>query len=195
MAYNSTSWTTDANTKAGSTGTNTVGGVTLYKEFGLFDFSPTAGTHYPMVSINSLVSASGNTYAGNFGGTGSDPVTTLDTSDDGENGMYQIASMWYVEDNVNLDNIRVFVNAEGTQSIKFNVLEYDIDTTTNFGDLSGGNHLANGTITATSGTLKTTTLTIGSPSVDAGKVIIAYAEAETGTHDITCRLIAKYHLI
>jgi hypothetical protein len=33
MAYNSTSWTTDANTKAGSTETNTVGGVTLYANF------------------------------------------------------------------------------------------------------------------------------------------------------------------
>jgi|14_taG_2_1085336.scaffolds.fasta_scaffold131061_1 hypothetical protein len=194
MAYNSTSWTTDANTKAGSIGTNTVGGVTLYKEFGLFDFSPSVGTHNPMVSMTSLVSASGATYSNSFGGSSGSPVTTVDASDDNENPPNIIASMWYIEDNIYIDSVRAFATAEGSQSIKFHILEYDLDTTTNLGDLSEGNQCADGTISATLGTVKTTSLTVGSPNINAGKLIIAYAEAETGTSDITCKLLVKYHL-
>ena len=42
------------------------------------------------------------------------------------------------------------------------------------GDLSGGNQCADGTISATSGTVKTASLTVGSPDINAGKLIIAY---------------------
>ena len=196
MAYNSTSWTTDANTKAGSTGTNTVGGVTLYKEFGLFDFSPSAGNHNAMIELNALSSTSANhTYGNNnIGGNGTDPATTLDVDDDGETPRSLLASMWYIEDNINIDSARVITTADGNQAMNFHIMSYDIDTS---GNLSNGILLAHigSSISATASTVKTDTLIIDSSSVSLNKIILSFAEAETDASDISCKMIVKYHLI
>ena len=190
MAYNSTAWTTDGNTQS-------VGAATLYKEFGLFDFSPTAGRHNTMVSMNSVAIQGGESYESNdIGGTGTDPVTSLDVSEDAESVRSLMAAMWYVEDNMVIDEIRVIAGADGNQAINFHVMSYDMDISSNHGDLSSGTLLAHigSSISATSTTIKTDTLTIDSSSVAAGKIVLAFAEAETGTDDISCQMTIKYHL-
>ena len=52
--------------------------ATLFKEMGLYDFSPTAGYHYPLIA-NTMHFESA--YAGDTDwGNGADPATTLDVS-------------------------------------------------------------------------------------------------------------------
>ena len=198
MAYNSTSWTTDANTKAGSTGTNTVGGVTLYKEFGLWDFSPTAGVHSPLSSMNSVYAASSTGYvsSGDAFGNGTDPAVAVDISAEVGNRYEVITGMWYIEDGINVDSVRVIATADGSQSINFHLYSFAMDKATNYGDLASGTLLAHiGTsMSATDVTIKTDTLTIDSSTVNAGRVVLAFAEAETDTTDFTCQMIVKYHL-
>ena len=190
MSYNTTAWTTDGQTQ-------TTGGATLYKDFGLFDFSPVAGKHNPMIELNTISAASAATYSSNdVGDSGTDPPTTVDVSDDADNPRSLFASIWYIEDNIAIDSARVIVAADGSQAINFHVMSYDIDTSSNYGDLSGGTLLAHigSSISATSSTVKTDTLTIDSSSVSSSKVIIAFAEAETDTTDISCKMTIKYHL-
>ena len=201
MAYNSTSWTTDANTKSGSTGTNTVGGVTLYKEFGLYDYSPIAGVHNAMSSMNSVPINSATGFQSNNNsdafGNGTDPATSVDLDDATGNRFGIINGIWFIEDNIKIDKIRAIATADGSQAINFHVMSYDMDVTSNYGDLSNGTLIAhiNSSISVSDTTLKTDTLAIDSASIAANKVVIAFAEAETNTNDITCRLIIKYHLI
>tara|TARA_B100000902_G_scaffold43063_1_gene50791 strand:- start:354 stop:923 length:570 start_codon:yes stop_codon:yes gene_type:complete len=188
MSYNTTAWTTDGQTQ-------TIGGATLYKEFGLFDFSPSVGIHNAMIGLNALSSTSANhTYGSNdIGGSGTDPATTLDIDDDGESPRSLVASIWYIEDNITIDSARVITTADGNQAINFHVMSYDIDTS---GNLSNGTLLAHigSSISATAATVKTDTLTIDSSSVSSSKIILAFAEAETDTSDISCKMTIKYHL-
>ena len=196
MAYNSTSWTTD-----GSTTGVSVGNYSLYKEFGLYDFSPVAAVHNAMSSMNSVPidSATGfqsNNNADAFG-NGTDPATSVDVDDSAGNRYGIINGIWYIDDNIVIDKIRVIATADGNQAINFHVMSYDIDVSSSHGDLSNGTLLAHigSSISATSTTVKSDTLIIDSASVAANKVIIAFAEAETGTDDISCRMTIKYHLV
>ena len=76
------------------------------------------------------------------------------------------------------------------------VYSYDLDTSSNHGDLSNGTLLAHigSSMSATSTTIKTDTLTIDSASVSAGKIVVAFVENEGGTGDITSQLNIKYHI-
>ena len=150
-----------------------------------------------MIEINSISATSAVTYANNdVGANGTDPITTLDADDDGENPRSLLASMWYIEDNMTIDSARVIATADGSQAINFHIMSYDMTTSSNHGDLSNGTLLAHigSSISATAGTVKTDTLVIDSSSVSSGKVVIAYAEAETDTSDISCKMTIKYHL-
>lgn len=201
MAYNSTSWTTDANTKAGSTGTNTVGGVTLYKEFGLWDFSPSVGAHNTLSSMNTVYTASSaglsGASSGDAFGTGTDPALAIDIDAEPGNRSHVINGMWYIEDNINIDSVRVIATADGNQSLNFHLYSFAMDKTTNYGDLASGTLLAHigASMSASDSTIKTDTLIIDSSTVNAGRIVLAFAEAETDTTDFTCQMIVKYHLI
>ena len=167
-----------------------------YKEFGLYDFSPTQGYHHPMISKNMMFSDSGEDYIGQtaFGSNGTDPVTTLDIS--GATEADVLVSMWYIQDAMTIDSIRVIATCDSSNDLNFNVFSYDLDTSSNHGDLSGGTLIAhiNTVISATATTVKTDTLVIDSASIAANKIIVVFAENEGGTGDITCQAIIKYHL-
>ena len=169
---------------------------TQYKEFGLYDFSPTQGYHHPMISNNMMFSDSGSDYIGQtaFGSNSADPATTLDVS--GATEADVLASMWYVQDAMTIDAIRVLATCDSSHDLNFHVFSYDLDTSSNHGDLSGGTLLAhiNTVMSATATTIKTDTLVIDSASVAAGKIVFAFVENEGGTGDITCQLNVKYHL-
>ena len=137
MGYDTTAWTTAGNTL-------TIGGTTLYKEFGVNHFSPYAGYHFPLFSQP----AGGNkTYVHNayFGGNGTDPVTSLDLSsvDSDIATENTLMTMWYITDNIYIDSVRVFVysdEATSAESVGFHVYSYDIDlgTGASAGDLTNG---------------------------------------------------------
>jgi len=170
---------------------------TMYKEFGLFDFSPTAGYHNPMICNNMMFSDSGDDIIADDSmfSNGTDPATSLDLS---ANGTASIATacFWYIIDDISIDSIRVLATCDSSQSLNFHVYSYDLDTSSNHGDLSNGTLLAHigSSMSATSTTIKTDTLTIDSASVSAGKIVVAFVENEGGTGDITSQLNIKYHI-
>ena len=168
---------------------------TMYKEFGVYDLSPTAGTHHPLICNNMMFSDSGNDFlAITIFGTNPDPATTLDMSGHTSYGLSSIATLWYLMDDIYIDAIRVLARADGSVNLNFHVYSYDIDAST--GDLSNGTLLAHigSVMSATNDSVKNDALEIDSASVSSGKVIMAFIENETDTSDVTCQLNIKYHI-
>ena len=170
---------------------------TQFKEFGLHDFSPTAGYHNPMVCNNMMFSDSGDDIIADDSmfSNGTDPATTLDLSAIGTASSL-VACTWFVQSNITIDEVRVVATCNSSHALNFHLYSYTLDTSSNHGDLSSGTLLAHigSSMSATNTTMKTDTLTIDSADVDANKVIYAFVENEGGTGDITCQLVVKYHL-
>ena len=167
---------------------------TMYKEFGLFDFSPTAGYHAPMITTPMMVSDSGDDIIHNttFGGNGSTPAATLTS-----NHHLIPACAWYIEDVCKIDSVRLLGSSEGTCSLKFYLYEYDMDVSTDYGDLSGGTTLGSlGTMSLSADQCKTATMILGSGStrVAEDKVVVMFCESNA-TDDITVKGLIKYHLL
>ena len=184
--------TTNSAVKAGSTQSYV---NTQVKEFGVFDMSPTAGHHYPMVSMNSLNSdTSGADFAAVSFGTGTDPATTLTLSSAAE---LVVPTYWYIPTAITIDEIRVIASADGSTTLNFHLFSYTMATGTGSGagDLSSGTLLAhNGSaLTAGDDRITSTTLTVDSANVVADKVVLAFVENIGGTDDVTAQLIVKYH--
>ena len=171
---------------------------TQYREFGIFDFSPTQGYHHPLVVSNVVAATAGvlpspiTTW-----GNGTDPATTMDADTAGSTAKNLTAVYWYLQDAITIDAIRVIATCDSSENLNFHVMSYDLDTSSNHGDLSGGTLIAhiNSVMAATSTSIKTDTLVIDSASIAAGKIVVVFVENEGGTGDITCQATIKYHLI
>ena len=167
---------------------------TLFKEMGLYDFSPTAGYHYPLIANTMFVPTGATAFAGdNDWGNGADPATTLDVSGltAQENA---IAVYWYLENNITLDSVRFMATADGSATLNFHLFAYTLDTSSNHGDLSSGVVHANGTVAATNSTIKTGTFTLDTADIDAGKVVVGFVENVTDTSDVSISFNIKYHI-
>ena len=182
----------------------TIGGTTLYQDFGVIDFSPTAGYHVPLV-CGSYYQANGGAqwiHNASFGANGANPVTSLDMSDvdDAVVDDLWLGGMWYIEDNVYIDSVRVWAasdEASSAESVNINMMSYSYDESS--GDLSDGVVVANSssTLEPIVGAPKTSTLTIDSDyrSITAGKVVYVFFENVDGTDDISVKCQVKYHLV
>ena len=164
---------------------------TLFKEMGLYDFSPTAGYHYPLIA-NTMHFESAYA-ADNDWGNGADPATTLDVSGltAQENA---VAVYWYLENNITLDSVRYMATADGSATLNFHLFAYTLDTSSNHGDLSSGVVHANGTVAATNSTIKTGTFTLDTADIDASKVVVGFVENVTDTSDVSVSFQIKYHI-
>ena len=170
---------------------------TMYKEFGLYDFSPATGYHYGMIANNMMASSGGDAFAGHVAwGNGADPATTVDVSGHGTYIVNGLPSYWYVMDAIYIDQIRVTATCNSSENLNFHVFSYDLDTSSNHGDLSNGTLIAHigSVMAATNTTIKTDTLTIDSADIAANKILVAFVENEDGTGDVTCQLNIKYHI-
>ena len=166
---------------------------TLFKEMGLYDFSPTAGYHYPLIANTMFVPTGATAFAGdNDWGNGTDPATTLDVS-----GLTQqenaIAVYWYLENNITLDSVRYMTTADGSDTLNFHLFAYTLDTSSNHGDLSAGAVHANASVSATASTIKTGTFTLDTADIDAGKVVVGFVESDSTT-DVSVSFNIKYHI-
>ena len=168
---------------------------TQYKNFGVFDISPTAGNHYPLVAMTGMYSLSGATYTPISFGTGTDPATSATIS----NVSYTYNPIyWYLHSNITIDAIFVMASANGSTTANFHLFSYDVVT----GSGSTAGNLSNGTLLAHNGSaltlgddrVSTTTMTIDSADVAASKVILAFVENIGGTDDVTVQMEVKYHL-
>ena len=177
------------------TGASQVSVNTHFKEMGLFDFSQTAGYHHPLISTNMIYSTGGGSYAGDTSmfGNGVDPATTLDLSVDGT-PMYAVATYWYLENDITLDSVRFMATADGAATLNFHLFAYTLDTSSQYGDLSGGVVHANATVNTTTTTARTGTFSLSTANIDAGKVVIGFVENVTDTSDVTCSFNIKYHI-
>ena len=172
-------------------GASQVAANTQFKEMGLYDFSPTAGYHYPLIA-NTMHFESA--YAGdNDWGNGADPATTLDVSGltAQENA---VAVYWYLENDITLDSVRFMATADGSATLNFHLFAYTLDTSSNHGDLSSGVVHANGTVAATNATIKTGTFTLDTADIDANKVVVGFVENVTDTSDVSVSFQIKYHI-
>ena len=171
-------------------GASQVATNTQFKEMGLYDFSPTAGYHYPLIA-NTMHFESA--YAGdNDWGNGTDPATTLDVSGltAQENA---VAVYWYLENDITLDSVRFMATADGSATLNFHLFAYTLDTSSNHGDLSSGAVHANATVSATNSTIKTGTFTLDTADIDAGKVVVGFVESDSTT-DVSVSFNIKYHI-
>ena len=167
---------------------------TLFKEMGLYDFSPTAGYHYPLIANTMFIPTGATAFAGdNDWGNGADPATTLDVSGltAQENA---IAVYWYLENNITLDSVRFMATADGSATLNFHLFAYTLDTSSNHGDLSSGVVHANGTVAATNSTIKTGTFSLDTADIDASKVVVGFVENVTDTSDVSVSFQIKYHI-
>jgi hypothetical protein len=186
----------DSNNDVVKLGINQVVANTQYQDFGLYDFSPTAGVHNPLTTGSLITSASGVTMAEDVSmfGSGDDPATDLDLSADGTANIL-MACLWYITDPIVIDEAKVFATADGSSNLLFHLFSYTIDLTTNKGDLSDGTLLAHNAsaLACTATTVASTTLTRDSSSIATDRVVLAFVESDA-TDDVSCKIQCTYHL-
>ena len=165
----------------------------MFKEMGLYEFSPVAGYHNPLIANNVGMQGAEALTSDNDWGNATDPPTSLDLSGltDPENA---IAVYWYIENNITLDTVRWMARADDDVTLNFHLFSYDLDTTTNFGDLSGGSlHATASVTTGSNGYVKTGTFLISTPNIDAGKVVIGFCENQS-SDDFSVHFNIKYQI-
>ena len=184
--------TTNNVVKSGAALTNV---LTLEKEMGLFDFSPTAGVHNPLIATNMMFSDAGYDIQEDTSmfGNGTDPATTLDITSYGTPRI-AIASYWYLDNNITIDSVRYMAMADGSATLNFHIMSYTMDNSTNFGDLSAGAVHANASVSAINSGVKTGTFSLDTANIDLDKVVIGFVENATDTSDVSVSFQIKYHI-
>lgn len=177
-------------------GASQVNTTTLFKEMGLYEFSPgTAGYHYPLIANKVGMQGDEALTYDNDWGNGTDPPTSIDMSglSDPEN---VIAIYWYLENDITLDSVRYMVRSDGvSETLIFHLLSYDMDVSSSHGDLSNGVVHANASESnADFSSLKTGTFTLDTADIDANKVIIGFAEPSSSTDDFSVHFNIRYHI-
>ena len=174
-------------------GASQVEANTQFKEMGLYDFSPTAGVHNPLIANNMMQSDSGSDIVEDTSmfGNGTDPATTLDLDADGTPKV-AVACYWRMLDNMSLDEVFYTATADGSATLNFHLYSYLVDSAT--GDLSDGTVHANASVAATSTTAKQGTFTLDTADIDINRVVIGFVENVTDTSDVTVAFQIQYHI-
>ena len=170
---------------------------TQFKNFGVFDISPVAGTHYAMPmggTVGNEDSGSADWALTSFG-TDTDPATSLTVSSAAQN---VTPCIWYLGYTINIDAVRVIASAAASTTLNFHVMKYTMGTGTGAGagDLSSGAVLAsNGSpLTVGDDRITTTTLTIATSAVYVNSVVVCMVENVGGTDDVTATMEIAYHI-
>ena len=178
---------------------------TQFKEFGLWDFSPSAGEHHNLTTAPMITSASdgdftGEVNGGAWGGTGTNPITSLVVA---SAALELIPSLWLLPSNITIDSIQYVMASDAASTINLHVMSYSMNSGSGAtaGDLSSGTVLAQtgsdasslSPITTGADRVSNGTLTVNTANVDSGKAIVVFAEA-SDTDDMTVQVNIKYHL-
>ena len=187
--------TADTTNKRVLCGSSQVNALTQYQTFNNSTVTPLAGYH--MVLMPSAGGQVATTMAEWNLGNGTDPATTLDVSAETYDTHNLVICYWYLPDAITIMSAHVLMGAAAAadNALNFHLMSYDIDTTTNYGDLS------NGVVVADSGTtsavdedvIKYTTMTNLPTDVASGKVILATVESDS-TNSISVNMVVKYHI-
>ena len=178
---------------------------TQFKEFGLWDFSPSAGEHHNLVTTPGLTTTADSDFDGEvngaaWGGTGTNPALNL-TLNSAVREL--VPSLWILQSNITIDAVQYVMASDAASTINIHVISY----TTISGSGSTAGDLSDGTVLAQTGSaddslspvttgadrISNGTLTINTANVDSGKAIVVFAEA-SDTDDMTVQVNIKYHL-
>ena len=213
MSSISTSWSTDANTKATATsstsnnvsldGTLTVAGtftasgsvvgIPYVQQFGINNETLVAGTHHGLCTGMMVAVGASATF-----GTGTDPATSLDVSGTTDSTLDDyIATYWYVPFDATVTEVRALATTYGSTSTAFNwhVTEYTLDNSTNYGDLGSGTLIASSaTVSGISAdALKLSdAFTINSANLTEGRIVVVCVEVDDHTDRASCQVTLKY---
>jgi len=177
-------------------GASQVAANTFYQRFSVVNHTQTSNIHYPMGLGNTDFSVTGLTEDTALG-TGTDPALTLDISAATSESNAWVHYYWYLPDAITLDS--AIVLSGGTSAtdsgLNFHIMSYTLDTSSNHGDLSAGTVVADSSVTSAidEDVIKTTSLTIQSADIAAGKVLLATFESDT-SNVTSSQMIVKYHI-
>ena len=199
MAYNTTEWTTGDATATVSWSTSGQSGPTLYADFFTCNTESAtwaAGYHHLLTFGNSNFSSP--VVVPNLG-TGGDPATSFTLSDSSPNKASTLVNcLWYVPDNIRIDSVYAIEGADedATDTTRMHLMSYSYNSGV-AGVLGGGTLLAYNSDVTNTGSTKSffSNFTIDSPTITAGKVIVATFESDSVNSDYTINLKVKYHLI
>ena len=179
--------------------------TTQFKSFGLFDFSPTAGTHHALTCSPMIVSVSGDEYDGdlnatNWGGTNANPGTSEAVTSVAKE---LVPSLWLLQSSITIDEVQYMMASDAASTINIHVMQFDMvaGSGNTAGDLSNGVVLAQtgsasdslSPVTTGADRVSNGTLTINTADVNSAKAIVVFAEA-SDTDDMTVQINIKHHL-
>jgi|6_EtaG_2_1085325.scaffolds.fasta_scaffold53098_2 hypothetical protein len=177
-------------------GTSQVNSTIMYQRFSVVNHTPVGNTHYPM-GIAATDFASAGLTEDTALGTGTDPATTLDISAAASESNAWVHYYWYLPDAIRLDSAIVLSgsNNASDSTLNFHIMSYTLDTSSNHGDLSAGEVVADSSETSgiDEDAIKTTSLTIQTADIAAGKVLVATYESQA-SHITSSQMIVKYHI-
>ena len=200
MAYNSTEWTTDGLTQAGSSGTTTMGGITLYAYFGIgssISNNFASGEHVALPFSGYVVSSADADNA-NLG-TGTDPATSVTTADGADtDASIWVPCMWYIPDNISIDSVTSIEGADhgDSGSTRMHLMSYTF-TSGSTSCLASGTLVAHSSdqVNAGSEQVYQNTWSLDTSTVSAGRVLICTFESDSINSDYSYNVIIKYHLV
>lgn len=165
----------------------------MTKEMALYGFRPSdAGYHYPLIANTGSPAVGAAFLAENDFGNGTDPPTTVDVS--GLTAIHMpVAIYWYLDYDITLHRVRYTATSEASDTLNFHLFSYDLDTTSNHGDLSNGTVVASATVDVTATTVKTGAFTLDSANIDANKVVIGFVEDVSAASDISVAFNIHYN--
>lgn len=174
--------------------------LTQYATFGTVNSQMSgaeAGAHYALPFMIGPASSALTATMPNFG-TGTDPATSFTFADaNGDRGSDIAICLWYVHDALTLDAIFHIEGADAAtaDTTRCHLMSYDLTSGDSAG-LTSGTLLAHSADTVNSGSeqIYKTSWTIDSADVTAGKVILAFIEADSVNSDYTVSIQIKYHL-
>ena len=185
----------DTTNSAVKSGLSQVNSLTLFKEMGLYDFSPTAGYHYPLTfSASSFYSSVVVPF-----GNGTDPATTFTTAEaSAERASDLVPLIWYVSDNITIDEIKHLEGADTAtgDTTRMHLLSYTFNSGST-SCLTSGAVVANTIFDNTNAGSEQPYLRdwgILTADIDAGKVLLCFFESDTVNSDYAIQVTIKYHL-
>jgi len=178
-------------------GSSQINALTTYKTFDANALSPTgAGYHMALSSGFGSFTSAANLVEINLG-NGVNPATTLDVSAEVQDTYNILPLYWYLPDAITIMSATVLMGAYAASdsALNFHLISYDMDTSSNYGDLSGGVVVADSGSTSAvdEDVIKIATMTNLPTDVAAGKIILATVESDL-TSIISIRMIIKYHI-
>ena len=176
-------------------GSSQINALTTYKTFNASALTPVAATH--------MVISAGSGVYNNAGvlemslGNGGEPAETLDVSAETHDTYNIVPHYWYLPDAITIMSAHVLMGGyvAADSALNFHLTSYDMDTSSNFGDLSGGVVVADSGATSAidEDVIKIATMNNMPTDIAAGKVILATVESQT-TSIISIQMIVKYHI-